>query len=178
MLRRRIPDFLLLIGGAGSLRAHFERLAASLDLQPHVRFLGFIPEADLPRYYQAADAFVLPTRELEGFGLVTVEALACGTPVLGTAVGATPEILRPLNPLLLFRDQTPEAMAEHLGRLLETHLHEREAIRHLRWACRRHVEEHYNWDASVHRLELTLSAVASAGDPRTSATREPHRTVR
>src|SRR5207249_11624167 len=60
-------------------------------------FLGFIPDETLPSYYHAADVFVLPTRELEGFGLVTVEALACGTPVLGTPVGATPEVLSGLE---------------------------------------------------------------------------------
>ena len=71
--------------------------SAQLGLDKHVTFLGFVPDADLPRYYQAADVFVLPTRELEGFGLVTAEALACGTPVLGTPVGATPELLEPLD---------------------------------------------------------------------------------
>src|SRR5438132_854951 len=94
VLKARCPSALLLIGGAGSLRGALEAQSQALGLEAHVKFLGFVPDAELPRYYQAADVFVLPTRELEGFGLVTVEALACGTPVLGTPVGATPEILR------------------------------------------------------------------------------------
>ena len=49
-------------------------------------------------HYQAADLFALPTQAYEGFGMVTLEALACGTPVVGTPVGATPEILAPLEP--------------------------------------------------------------------------------
>ena len=53
-----------------------------------------------------------PVFALEGFGLVTVEALACGTPVLGTPVGATPELLKPLDPALLARDASTEALAE------------------------------------------------------------------
>ena len=89
----------VLIGGAGSLREALERQVGQLGLDKHVTFLGFVPDAELPRYYQAADVFVLPTRELEGFGLVTVEALACGTPVLGTPVGATPELLEIARPL-------------------------------------------------------------------------------
>ncbi|HWU38845.1 MAG TPA: glycosyltransferase family 4 protein, partial [Candidatus Acidoferrum sp.] len=66
ILRQRIPGVTLLIGGTGTLRGDLESLTASLELQQHVRFLGYIPEPDLPLYYQAADAFVLPTRELEG----------------------------------------------------------------------------------------------------------------
>ena len=94
----RCPDALLLIGGQGPER---ERLGqhdrVDLRMENHVRLVGFIPDDALASYYQAADLFVLPTVALEGFGLVTVEALACGTPVVGTPVGATPEILRRLD---------------------------------------------------------------------------------
>lgn len=175
ILRRHVRDVLLLIGGEGSRRRELESLAGSLDLETTVRFLGFIPEADLPRYYQAADAFALPTRELEGFGLVTVEALACGTPVLGTAVGATPEILGPLDPSLLLRDRTPEAMAEDLQRFLEAWARDGATAQQLRQSCRRHVEELYSWDISVHRLDMTLRALANAGSLEALATRESSR---
>lgn len=155
-LRQTTPDMLLLIGGTGSLRSQLESLVESLQLQAYVRFLGFIPDADLPRYYQAADAFVLPTRELEGFGLTTVEALACGTPVLGTAVGATPEILRPLDPSLLMRATTPEAMAESLATLLFRMREKPNDWTRLRADCRRHAESHYGWEGAVSRLEAAL----------------------
>ena len=118
VLKVRRPSALLLIGGAGSLRGALEAQSQALGLSEHVKFLGFVPDAELPRYYQAADVFVLPTRELEGFGLVTVEALACGTPVLGTPVGATPEILRALCPTLVFRGPTAALMAEDLEHFL------------------------------------------------------------
>jgi glycosyltransferase involved in cell wall biosynthesis len=175
ILRRHVRDVVLLIGGEGSRRRELESLAGSLNLQTTVRFLGFIPEAELPRYYQAADTFVLPTRELEGFGLVTVEALACGTPVLGTPVGATPEILGPLDPSLLLHDRTPEAMAEDLRRFLEARARDEAMAQQLRQICRRHVEERYSWDISVHRLDMTLGALASAGSPEAAATRDSSR---
>src|SRR5207248_6833614 len=123
----RRADAQLLIAGAGSRRADLEALARSLGIAEHVRFLGFVPDADLPLYYQAADCFVLPTRELEGFGLVTVEALACGTPVLGTPVGATPELLDPLDPSLILRGLAPETMAEDIRRYLEAEQQDPEA---------------------------------------------------
>ena len=155
-LRRRVPDVLLLIGGVGSQRGELESRAASLRLQEHVRFLGFVPDVELPRYYGAADAFVLPTRSLEGFGLVTVEALACGTPVLGTPVGATPEILVPLDPSLVFRDASAETMAQGLQRFLDSLARDPAGAERLRDAGRRHVETRYSWERSIGDLEATL----------------------
>ncbi len=171
ILRRRVPEVLLLIGGAGSRRHELEVLTASLDLNGHVRFLGFVPERDLPRYYQAADLFVLPTRELEGFGLVTVEALACGTPVLGSPVGATPEILSPLDPALLFRDLSPEGMAEDLSRILDRLRRDAATGQRVRQACRRHATAHYSWDDSGAHLE---DAFRQLGDRREGRPESAH----
>lgn len=156
ILRQQAPEALLLIGGAGSLRDDLESLTVSLALGANVRFLGYVPDEQLPLYYQAADLFVLPTRELEGFGLVTVEALACGTPVLGTRVGATPELLHPLDPALLFRDTTPETMAEDISRALEAQMRHPVAGQGLRQACRNYTTTHFSWSDSVARLADTL----------------------
>ena len=159
----RFPSAVLLISGVGSLRRALETQSQTLGLDDQVKFLGFVPDADLPRYYQAADLFVLPTRELEGFGLVTVEALACGTPVLGTPVGATPEILRTLCPSLVFRGAAPEVMAEDLERFLAAKERDPGAYTCLRAACREHVERRYTWERATDELESTLRLVADAG---------------
>src|SRR5213080_28200 len=161
ILKRDRPEALLLIGGVGSVRQELESFSEALGLREQVRFLGFIPDEALPLYYQAADVFILPTRELEGFGLVTVEALACGTPVLGTPVGATPEILLPLSPSLVFRGLAPETMAEDLRRFLEVERRDPEAHARLRAACRRHAEAHYAWDRTIDALEDELSRLAA-----------------
>jgi glycosyltransferase involved in cell wall biosynthesis/SAM-dependent methyltransferase len=162
-LKARCPGVVLLIGGAGSLRGALEAQSQALGLAEHVKFLGFVPDAELPRYYQAADLFVLPTRELEGFGLVTVEALACGTPVLGTPVGATPEILRALCPSLVFRGTTPEVMAGDLERFLAARERDPDAYARLRVSCREHVERHYTWTRATDELEGTLRHLVAAG---------------
>ena len=107
----RVPNSLLLIGGKGPDAEKLQRRITQLRLNEHVRLLGFIPDEQIASYYQAADLFVLPSLALEGFGLVTVEALACGTPVLGTPVGATPEILGDLDPRLILRGSTPQDLA-------------------------------------------------------------------
>lgn len=96
-VHRRDPETHLYIAGDGPLRDDLKRQARSADLGNAVTFLGFVSEAALPGIYASADLFVLPTAVLEGFGLATLEALASGTPVVGTNVGGTPEILRPLT---------------------------------------------------------------------------------
>ncbi len=146
----------LVIGGEGRLRSELEALVNTLGLRDIVRFAGLIPEADLPRYYQAADCFVLPTRALEGFGLVTVEALACGTPVLGTPVGATPEILWPLAPGLLTDDASLEALARGIVRVAPLL-----GDAAFRARCRAHAERHYSWPAAVARLEEVLMGLVA-----------------
>ena len=162
-LVRAVPDVLLLVGGSGSRRVALERLVGTLGLDKHVAFLGFVPEAELPLHYQAADVFVLPTRELEGFGLVTAEALACGTPVLGTRVGATPELLEPLDAGLVFREATAAAMAADLGALLARLAGDVRDAENLRAACRRHAEARFGWERVVDALEATLLDVAAGG---------------
>jgi len=166
--RRQAPDALLVVAGTGSQRAALEALVAARELHGHVRFLGFVDEERLPALYGAADAFVLPTRALEGFGLATIEALACGTPVLGTPVGATPELLAPLDPTLLFRDAGPAAIADGLASFVTRSRRDPEAAARLRAACRRHAES-YGWPRAVRALELTLAEIAAAGTERAGA---------
>ncbi len=160
ILRDEVPDVLLLIGGTGRLRPELEAQAAALGLGGHVRFLGFVPEARLAAHYQAADFFVLPTRELEGFGLVIVEALACGTPVLGTPVGAIPEVLAAIGPDYVFDGMDAEAIArgtaKHLARLVD-----REGSEALRRACAETAIARFGWDRVVERLERELVDLAT-----------------
>ncbi|MFH0879556.1 MAG: glycosyltransferase family 4 protein, partial [Lentisphaerota bacterium] len=113
-VRTAAPQALLIIGGEGPLRPVLESQIQRLGLEGQVRLAGRIPDDQLSKYYQAADLFVLPTLQLEGFGLVTLEAMACGTPVLATPQGGTMEILRPFAAECLFNDVTATAMAEKI----------------------------------------------------------------
>ena len=81
-----------LIAGLGDDRIRLERIAKQHGVTDLVRFLGKVPESDLPDLYRAADLFVLPSTG-EGFGIVYLEAMACGTPAAGLAVGGVPDPL-------------------------------------------------------------------------------------
>ena len=117
-VRRRVPEVLLLIAGQGPLRPTLEAQVAELQLADHVRFLGFVPDADLPTVYRAADLVIMPSLQLEGFGLTAVEALAAGTPALVTPVGGLPEVVRDLDPCLILDGCAAGQIADGLIRAL------------------------------------------------------------
>ena len=149
----KVKDALLVIGGEGMLRPSLEALVRELGLEQSVRLLGFVPEAQLARCYQAADLFILPTVQLEGFGLVTLEALSSGLPVLGTRVGATPEILEKLDGTLLFDDTEPATMARRIIEKATAFTQQPAHYSALSARCRSYVEEHYTWSRHLDRLE-------------------------
>ncbi len=92
-LGERAPRLRFLIGGAGELEAPLRREIERENLGRNVELLGFVPEQDLPACYQAADAFLLPTRDLECFGLPVIEAMACGCTPLVIPDGGPPELV-------------------------------------------------------------------------------------
>jgi asparagine synthase (glutamine-hydrolysing) len=115
LLRERVPNVLVLIAGSGPIRGELERRITSLGLADNVRLLGFVPDAQLPAAYRAADLSVVPTVSLEGFGLIVVESLAAGTPCLVTPVGGLPEAVSGLSRELVLRSTGADAIADGLG---------------------------------------------------------------
>jgi len=87
-----LPDVELVIVGDGPQRLRLEAAARRYGVSQRVRWTGTLPQLELARYYSAADATVLASR-LEGMPNVVLESLACGTPVIATAVGGIPEIV-------------------------------------------------------------------------------------
>jgi phosphatidylinositol alpha-1,6-mannosyltransferase len=87
-LRARFPGLVHVVAGDGDDRARLEARAAELAGDTAVRFLGYVPDAELPDLYRLADLFVMPSAE-EGFGIVYLEAAACGLRVIGGAGGGS-----------------------------------------------------------------------------------------
>ena len=82
-------EFEFLIAGTGRHEETLRELAQELEISEQVRFLGYVPDDELPALYSSADVFILPSK-YEGFGLVVLEAVACGTPVIGADAGGIP----------------------------------------------------------------------------------------
>jgi glycosyltransferase involved in cell wall biosynthesis len=140
---------ILLLGGRGNLEHRLKSMVDKLGLRDTVHFLDHIPDEDLPGIYQAADYFVLPTEKLEGFGLVILEAMACGTPVLGTPVGAIPEIIGQFDKRLIFKGTNWEDIKEKMEDIIE-----RPDLYYFDpKACRKFVQENYSWKKAANDFE-------------------------
>lgn len=140
--RMRTQATLVLVGGNPDGDPELERLrtqANALGLGDRVRLPGAVAQGELPRYYRAADALVVASR-YESFGLVAVEALACGTPVVASKVGGLPSIVRDGVNGVLVPWRHAQAFAEHLDALLG----DPARLRRLRAAARPSVEQ-YDW---------------------------------
>ena len=148
-------DATLVVAGSGSLSGALPRLAAELGVAERVLFVG--PVADdsrLADWYRASDLFVLPTTAYEGFGMATVEALSSGTPVVGTAVGATPELLTPLDPRLVAASADPGTLAASIDEALGFAATEDFARR-----CRSYAVERFGVDGAIGVWEEALEEV-------------------
>ncbi|KAA9004675.1 glycosyltransferase family 4 protein [Paenibacillus spiritus] len=154
----RFPNTILLIGGKGPLRGELEERIADYGLRGKVRLLGYVPDHELPAYYQAADLFVVPSQALEGFGLITVEALSSGLPVMATPIGGNKEILRNFRPELLFDGLKAEDMAAGILKMLgnRKQLPSRDE-------CREHVLERYTWPHVADGVEEIFAEVLGKG---------------
>lgn len=85
-------NILLIIIGDGPLRSKLQKKVSDLKLNEYVLFLGFVPNSKLINWYNSSDLFILPSL-CEGFGIVIVEALSCGIPVVASDTGGIPEII-------------------------------------------------------------------------------------
>jgi len=112
LLKGKLPVRLLVAGG-GSCREALEAQVRNLDLERSVLFTGQIPHDRLPGYYNMADALALPSK-MEGAPMVILEALACGTPVVASAVGGIPELVRDGENGFLLRQCLPQVIAATL----------------------------------------------------------------
>jgi glycosyltransferase involved in cell wall biosynthesis len=114
-MRRVIPDVLLVIAGTGPLEAEFRAQVATRGLDRWVHLAGYVDQRLLPAMYRAADLSIVPTTSLEGFGLVALEALACGTPTLVTPVSGLPDTVSGLDPALVLEGCDARSLARGLS---------------------------------------------------------------
>ena len=140
-----MPDVLLLIAGEGPDEGSLKSLAAQAGVSARVTFLGKLSQLQLRDYYGAADALVLASSR-EGWANVLLESMACGTPVIATCVGGTPEVVAAPEAGVLMADRTPEALAA-AAQYLFAHYPDRAATR--RYA------ERFDWgDTTRGQIEL------------------------
>ena len=113
----KIPNLVLAIAGVGNELNNLKILAKSLGIENNVKFMGFIPNEELPVYYNASDLFICPTVRVESFGIVIAEAMACGKPVISSASGGTKYLVQDKISGLLVPPGNIKALAKSIIRI-------------------------------------------------------------
>lgn len=149
-----LPEMDLIIVGHGPERAALGVLARELDVSDRVTFAGVMAQEDLRNYFGAADALILASSR-EGWANVLLESMACGTPVIATRVGGTPEVVATPEAGVMMAERTPEALA-HAARILFSNYPDRGATR--RYA------EGFSWDATTEGHLQLFNRILSAPD--------------
>jgi teichuronic acid biosynthesis glycosyltransferase TuaC len=135
----KVPDAILLVAGAGPEKQSLQNLARTLGVRERVRFLGTLPQDELRAYYGAADALVLASSR-EGWANVLLESMACGTPVIATAVGGSAEVVAAPEAGLLLATRSAEALVQAIAQLRNAYPD--------RAATRRYAER-FGWDETT-----------------------------
>ncbi len=155
---RRVPDAVLLIVGGGPYAAGLERLAADTGVASSVRFTGPVPWSDLPAHYGAGDVFAMPCRtrrgglDVEGLGIVYLEASATGLPVVAGDSGGAPDAVLDGETGWVVRGTAPEDVADRCVALLDDPgLRTRMGTRGRAW-----VHDAWRWDLLAERLRGLL----------------------
>jgi phosphatidylinositol alpha-1,6-mannosyltransferase len=121
-IRERVPEVLYLIAGEGPDRPRLEALCERRGVLSQVRFAGGVEEAELPLWFSLGDVFVMPSRsdgaDVEGFGIVFLEASAAGRPVVASTAGGIPDAVAEGVSGLLVPPDDPARLAERVTELL------------------------------------------------------------
>jgi len=155
---KRVPDAVYVIGGEGAYGTVLRDLARKAGVESHVRFIGKVDEEVLPSIYNLADVFVMPNRvppdsgDVEGFGIVFLEANACGVPVIGGNTGGVPEAIVQEKTGLLVDGTSVQSIADNIVRILTNPA----LARRLGQDGRKRVCEELTWDHSAAKVKELL----------------------
>jgi phosphatidylinositol alpha-1,6-mannosyltransferase len=158
-VRRRVPDAALLIVGGGRDMPRLQRLAVDVDCAEHVRFTGSVPWEELPAHYAAGNVFAMPSRtrfgglDVEGLGIVYLEAAAVGLPVVAGRSGGAPEAVKAGETGLIVDGADLSALTAAIAELLQN---EARATA-MGAAGRAWVEHNWKWDVIVSRFRALLA---------------------
>ncbi len=161
-LRRRVPGTALLVVGGGPDMPRLQRLAAEGGVAEHVRFTGSVPWSELPAHYAAGTVFAMPCRsryadlEVEGLGIVYLEAAATGLPVVAGRSGGAPDAVRDGVTGHVVDGRDLAATTDAIAALLA----DPPAARAMGEAGRRWVTEEWRWQLLADRLRDLLTGLA------------------
>jgi phosphatidyl-myo-inositol dimannoside synthase len=170
-LIQKFPDITYLIVGDGPYRSELVSLVNELGLQQNVVFAGKMDDELLPEIYALSDVFVMPSRQnldacdVEGFGLVYLEASACGKPVVAGRSGGTPDAVVDEETGFLVDPNNPLELANALERLLT----DKDLAQTLGTRGRSRLIDNFEWPQIANRVQEIIENVVRNGNERPAA---------
>jgi glycosyltransferase involved in cell wall biosynthesis len=156
MLKKEFDNIFLVIVGSGWLEDKLKVLAKKLEVSDYIKFVGKVSNPNvLLLYYQSADIFVLPTKLLEGFGMVILEAMSCGVPVVSTPVGGPVEVLKNFDEHLLCKGTEPYDIYERIKYFL---LNKNE-LQKIAEKCREFVIKNYSKEIFIEEFKKEIEDI-------------------
>ncbi|MEU4560939.1 glycosyltransferase family 4 protein [Actinoplanes sp. NPDC023936] len=158
LIRRRVPGAALLLVSGGPYRKTLERLAREHDVESDVVFTGSVPWPELPQHYAAGDVYAMPCRtraaglDVEGLGIVYLEASATGLPVVGGDSGGAPDAVREGETGFVVGGSDVPAVAGRVADLLS----DPDRAKQMGQAGRAWVEREWRWESQAARLTALL----------------------
>ncbi|MEU8241529.1 glycosyltransferase family 4 protein [Actinoplanes missouriensis] len=158
LIRRRVPGAALLLVSGGPYRKTLERLAREHDVESDVVFTGSVPWPELPQHYAAGDVYAMPCRtraaglDVEGLGIVYLEASATGLPVVGGDSGGAPDAVREGETGFVVGGSDVPAIAGRVADLLS----DPDRAKQMGQAGRAWVEREWRWETQAARLTALL----------------------
>lgn len=157
IVHQHYSDIKLLLAGDGKDKIKCEEISKKLKIIDYIIFLGAISHSKVISLLKSCEIFVLPSRK-EAFGIVLLEAMACGKPIVATRVGGVPEVVREGENAILVEPESPQALAEGIVKLLEnSDLAKRFGERG------REIVKNFTWDKIVERYINTYNSVLTKG---------------
>jgi len=153
---KKYTDVKLVIGGGGSAKTKVEQWVEEHGISKYVEFTGALDRKQVIQEMQSCDCFVLPSR-YETFGVVYVEAMACGKPVIAVANGGPDDFVKPFNGFLIEPDvkELVQAFYEMIGHLTRGNYYQEEKISN-------YIKSKFSYEAIAEQLEAIYNSIKSA----------------
>jgi glycosyltransferase involved in cell wall biosynthesis len=151
LVKKEIPGVKLNVGGGGKLLHYYRNKAACLGLQDNVEFLGYIPNERIAEHYANCNLFVLPSisASQEGFGIVSLEALASERPVVGTDIVGIAEDIEKYSTGIVVKPGDTKAMAGAIIRIIQN----KKEAKKMGANGRKLIEKKYSWVRIARKME-------------------------
>ena len=150
----------LIIVGDGNEKENLEKLTKKLKLENNIIFTGKLPNNKLPRYYATADVFIAPSIKdsygwVEAMGIVFLESLSSGTPIIGSNIGGIPDIIRDNETGLLVEQKNSKEIAIAVKKILKDKNFARKLVKN----GQNFIKTNYSWDSVSYRFKKVYSVI-------------------